>query len=144
MKYIDRYIQLYFKDKVFSNLVTMQGHETNVEYTRTEKMILMALAEQKMNMGEISSMFEIPNSTANFMINKFKKKNLVTTEKNPEDRRIIEVSLSEQGREVLNEILMNLDERFTEMISKMIGLLEKKAQPEEVEAFKKCIDIILS
>lgn len=143
MKLGEKFISLYFDQGVFSDLLELQWQNVNTDYTRTEKMIIFVLRDKgKRNMGQLSSTLNIPNSTANFIIKKLKKNDLVKTIQNSEDKRIVEVSLTEKGQIAAEEILENIDLRLKKLFEKIEQHLQKTMTSEEMKVISKALKLL--
>lgn len=143
MKLGEKFINLYFDQGVFSDLLELQWQNVNTDYTRTEKMIIFVLRDKgKRNMGQLSSTLNIPNSTANFIIKKLKKNDLVKTVQNSEDKRIVEVSLTEKGQIAAEEILENIDLRLKKLFEKIEQHLQKTMTSEEMKVISKAMKLL--
>ena len=141
MNNFERYLEQFYGDGIFSEATDLQFEETNLEFSQTEKVLLYFLSkDKKMNMGQIVETLHIPNSTANYVVNKLKKKDLLKSEKNPEDRRIIEVYITEKGKEANKRILSNLQKRFNIIISKGLEILNKRIDDDDMKIVKKAIN----
>lgn len=143
MKLGEKFINLYFDQGVFSDLLELQWQNVNTDFTRTEKMIIFVLRDKgKRNMGQLSSTLNIPNSTANFIIKKLKKNDLVKTVQNSEDKRIVEVSLTEKGQIAAEEILENIDLRLKKLFEKIEHHLQKTMTSEEMKVISKAMKLL--
>lgn len=143
MKLGEKFINLYFDQGVFSDLLELQWQNVNTDYTRTEKMIIFVLRDKgKRNMGQLSSTLNIPNSTANFIIKKLKKNDLVKTVQNSEDKRIVEVSLTEKGQIAAEEILENIDLRLKKLFEKIEQHLQETMTSEEMKVISKALKLL--
>lgn len=143
MKLGEKFINLFFDQGVFSDLLELQWKSVNTDYTRTEKMVIFILREKgKQNMGQLSTMFNIPNSTTNFIVKKLKKNHLVKTINNEQDKRIVEVNLTEKGKVVAEEILENIDQRLKKLLEKIELYLQKKMTSEEMKVVSKALDLL--
>lgn len=143
MNLADKYIGLFFKDGVFSDLLGLQMEKANTEFTRTEKLIIYVLDKQGMkNMGQLASIFRIPHSTTNFLVKRLVKSGVVATRKSEEDRRVIEVYLTEKGKEKSGEILVNIEQRLRKLMECFTVFLTDKMEPAELEVVKKAIRVL--
>jgi len=135
-----RYIEQFYGDGLYREATVLQYDETNLEFSQTEKVLLYYLdRDEKMNMGQIVEILQIPNSTANYVVVKLTKKGLLERKKSSEDRRVIEVSITEMGREVNEKIMRNLQKRFDIVIRRSLESLEIKLAPEELSVVKKAL-----
>jgi DNA-binding MarR family transcriptional regulator len=145
MTLAEKYINLFFKNGNFSDLMDLQWESVNTEFTRTEKLMIYVLDTQGLrNMGQLTTIFSIPHSTTNFLVTKLKNKGIVATQKNAEDHRVIEVFLTEQGKEKAQEIMSNIEQRLTILLNRLLTLLDGKMEPEELAVVQKAIQIMIN
>ncbi len=84
--------------------------------------ILLSLErERQTTMGQLSQSLEMDNAAASRLVDKLEKKGLVERFINPEDRRQIKISITDQGlkqarvtQKIANDMTQKIQEGFTE------------------------------
>lgn len=114
----EKYINFVFSNKEVIELISSN---TNTKLSKIEALFLLYLYNKgKAAMGEISIFFSLPQSTTLFTINKLIDLDYVKRERNHEDRRIVNVTLTELGNNTSKELIDNTTKQF----SKILDLLE--------------------
>jgi len=135
-----RYMEQFYGDGIFREATELQYDDTNLEFSQTEKVLLYYLDRDEMlNMGQIVELLHIPNSTANYVVVKLTKKGLLKRQKSAEDRRVIEVTITDKGREANEQIMQNLQKRFNVIISRGMEALEEKLSAEDLDVVKRAL-----
>lgn len=93
--YIDEFKFLAFPDK---------WNSTFMDYSKNEVMVLIFLYRCKTaNMTEISKYINAPLNTTTGVVNRLEKKKMIQRIRNKEDRRIVEIILTEDGSKFIDE-----------------------------------------
>lgn len=66
--------------------------------------LMMSEKYQTVNMGSLAQGLSVPMSTATGIVNRLVKKGLVARGRNEEDRRVVTVSLTETGRQMMGDL----------------------------------------
>jgi DNA-binding MarR family transcriptional regulator len=108
-----------------------------------------------MNVGEMENFLGVSKAAVSQMLDKFVAAGLVTRKEDPDDRRIKLAELSPRGRDILTrmhreshewvgELLGNLDDEETRIVSEGVALLSRKLKEIEEkttdEVHGKCSD----
>lgn len=149
MNLAKKIIEMNFKEGKYQDIYTGKTHmKTKNKLTREDKLILYYIyKEQKVIMGDIVSVFSLPNSTANYIINKLQNKSFVVVKKSRDDSRVREVDITEEGiieTEKMLNFLNNSIKKIYELIYNDIiekGKLE--FQPNDIEVIKKVNNLVL-
>jgi len=119
----EKYTNFVFNNKEVIDLITSSN--TNA-LSKIEALFLLYIYNKgKVAMGEISSFFNLPQSTTLFTVNKLIDLAYVSRERNDEDRRIVNITLTDFGHNTAK----NLINITTNQFSKILDLLEKKIEP---------------
>ena len=97
------------------------------------KMVEILGAHGKMIMTEVADMASFSLSTATGVIDGLVAKGLVKRERCEEDRRVVRVELSPEGRKIYDQAL----EVRLRMVRGMLGALDKEEQEQFVNLFRK-------
>jgi MarR family transcriptional regulator, organic hydroperoxide resistance regulator len=130
--YIDQFKFLFFPDKWSSVFL---------DYSKNEILVLLFLYRNKTaNMTEISEYINAPLNTTTGVINRLEKKEMAERIRSNEDRRIVQIVLTENAKEFINkekEIIgyyfKRIYEKLTEeektaalsIFSKVVGVLQQ-------------------
>ncbi|MGR6541717.1 MarR family winged helix-turn-helix transcriptional regulator [Paenibacillus tundrae] len=82
---------------------------------------------------QISELLSIPSGSITYVINKLEKKGLVERKQNPEDKRAFNVILTEQGKELFDEIFP----KHAEMISRSFSVISDEEKLQLIDLLKK-------
>lgn len=115
---------------------TMEEH---TDLTLLELRGLSAFADRmaEYTMSELSKNLHLPLSNMTVIIKRLEAKGIVLRQRSQSDRRIVRVSLTEHGRNVLNAFML---QRMRELENTM-GKLSKKDQQELLNALITATDI---
>ncbi len=91
-----------------------------------------------MTMGELSKAFGVPLSTATRMVDWMVKQSYAERLSDPEDRRIVRVSLTKMGRELYEAINLMLGRR----LEKLLRRLTAEEREQFVSLLRKIVEII--
>jgi DNA-binding MarR family transcriptional regulator len=135
-----RYMEQFYGEGIFHEATELQYDETNLQFSQTEKVLLYYLdRDTTLKMGDIVDLLHIPNSTANYVVVKLTKNGYLKREKSAEDRRVIEVTITDKGREANERIMENLQNRFNVIIDRGLEELERKISPEDMAIVKRAL-----
>lgn len=85
--------------------------------TKNEIFALLFVYRQKqVNMSEIAEYMNIPLNTVTGVIGRLEKKHLVRRERSELDKRVVTISLSEDGSEFMHHEMMDLGSYFTRVM----------------------------
>lgn len=139
----EKYFDLFFNGNIFSEIKKMQGEDKTKDITRVEASIMYILYKyDSKKMGEIASMTNLPNSTANFLVKKLEKKEFLCTRRSDEDNRVVMVDLTNKGTKVAKEIINASNDMLTVLFEKAYAKLDEKMKPEELNIVKKAVKLL--
>ena len=98
------------------------------------KVLFYLYYKEKSFMNEIGESQCISNSTGTVVVDKLIKKELVYRQRSDQDRRQVEVYISEKGKELLEQILARRHKRLEIFLSMM--------NSEEIEIVNKSLNIL--
>ncbi|WP_445667256.1 MarR family winged helix-turn-helix transcriptional regulator [Paenibacillus sp. FSL K6-1230] len=82
---------------------------------------------------QISERLSIPSGSITYVINKLEKKGLVERKQHPEDKRVFHVILTEQGKELFDEIFP----KHVEMISRSFSFISDEEKKQLIDLLKR-------
>ncbi|MDI3534859.1 MAG: hypothetical protein PWQ82_1224 [Thermosediminibacterales bacterium] len=110
---------------------------TNI--TQTQYRILRRIKNnQPCKMGELSSCSSVSFGSMTIMVNKLVEEGLVKRMTSHEDRRVILVSLTEEGEKILKEF----QDQFIEVLKKRVSRLDKPKKDRLYTVLKQFMEII--
>ncbi|WP_297428490.1 MarR family transcriptional regulator [Clostridium sp.] len=142
-KYIDEFKFIFFPDKWSSVFL---------DYSKNEILaMLLIYRKNKVNMSEIAEYINAPLNTATGVISRLEKKNIAERTRDNEDKRVVMITLTENGREFILEEKRQIEYYFKEVyksltkeeinaamsiVNKVVAVLkagnQKKMQEEKV------------
>ena len=128
---------LKYMNVLSARILKTQGDMFNAELGKLnvkEINILKVLgAVEICNMKYISNSLNIPESTTTGIVDSLVRKNYVERLRTEEDRRVVKVTLSPSGKEIVE----NLNEQTLEIYDHMLATLNTNEQEELLALFKK-------
>ncbi len=113
-------------DKIVKMFATLGQHRKDITLTKTELRILELLFRKgELTMSQIAQNMEVSMSTATGIVGKLVDKRLVTRERKRDDRRVVKIALTEEGKKTA----ISHEKEKVEMARKLTELLT----PEEFE-----------
>jgi len=111
----------------YFNLIEVEGSSKQNERKELVFDILMTLSgrEEPFTMGELSTAIGVSLSTSTRLVSKFVESNLVERLSDPDDRRLVRVTLTEKGRTLFRNL-----EDF--MASRTSGFLNQFSEEERI------------
>lgn len=129
--YIDEFKFLIFPDK-WNNIF--------LDYSKNEIMALLFLYRFKTaNMTQISKYINAPLNTTTGVVNRLEKKKIIERIRSKEDRRIVEIVLTQKGSEFINEEKKNI-------LSIVKAIYEKLTDDEKsaaINIFRKVTEVLM-
>lgn len=111
----------------------------NNEMTGAQKRILYFLdIEGPQRMSEIARLVAVSLPAASAVVDRLVRSGLVHRESDPEDRRVIRIGLTAQGRRVLARIKQMHEKRLAEMLER----LPSEKRSELVGCFERIYDLM--
>jgi len=101
-----------------------------LDVTASQGYILLAVPElDTINMNDLSLKMRVANSTMTRMVDQLVQKGLVNRSADPQDRRIVLINLTDQGKEVQLKLKDTLQDFFCQVLcdlpaEQLIGILE--------------------
>ncbi len=101
-----------------------------LDVTASQGYILLAVPEMDtINMNDLSLKMRVANSTMTRMVDQLVQKGLVNRSADPQDRRIVLVSLTDHGKEVRSKLKNTLQDFFRQVLcdlpsNQLVGSLE--------------------
>ncbi|WPX08665.1 MarR family winged helix-turn-helix transcriptional regulator [Anaerocellum danielii] len=122
--------------KLNNRLKSEELFDCHESLTFAEQQVIMVLSEnsQPMTMKDIASELGISPSTLTGIVDKLVEKGIVKREPDPQDRRKIQVFLTEEGK--------NIVEKVNEFRTRVLEPILKNLSPEEINLLKKIIQKI--
>lgn len=129
--YIDQFKFLFYPDKWSSAFL---------DYSKNEILTLLYLYRYKnANMTEISAYINAPLNTSTGVVNRLEKKKMVKRIRNSEDRRVVQIVLTEKAKEYLSIEISKLEE----IINKIFSMLSEDEKTAFASIFRKCTQVML-
>ncbi|WP_234124418.1 MarR family winged helix-turn-helix transcriptional regulator [Clostridium hydrogenum] len=129
--YIDEFKFLIFPDK---------WNSIFLDYSKNEIMALLFLYRFKTaNMTQISKYINAPLNTTTGVVNRLEKKKIIERIRSKEDRRIVEIVLTQKGSEFINEEKKNI-------LSIVKAIYEKLTEDEKsaaINIFRKVTEVLM-
>lgn len=129
--YIDEFKFLIFPDK---------WNSIFLDYSKNEIMALLFLYRFKnANMTQISKYINAPLNTTTGVVNRLEKKKIIERIRSKEDRRIVEIVLTQKGSEFINEEKKNI-------LSIVKAIYEKLTEDEKsaaINIFRKVTEVLM-
>lgn len=127
-----KYIDL-FKD-MFSNNKLNNGF---LEYSKNEIMALLLIYRiENVNMSDVAEYINAPLNTATGVITRLEKKNIVERQRDTQDKRVVKILLTEEGRKQIKEQI--------NYICEYIKCIYLSLDGDEINVLIKAINKILS
>ena len=124
----------YRGDKVTEENVQTKENRAFSQVPRSQIRLLKSLAgTNSMPMKEIVEMLDIRPSSASELVSKLEARGYVTRKMDSEDKRVANISITEEGRVFISEVDLGRNERFSALFSgltqqeleELVNLLEK-------------------
>jgi DNA-binding MarR family transcriptional regulator len=104
-------------DKISKVFVSMGSFVGDISLSKPELLTLESISKQKeLIMSKLAKELGVGFSTATGIIDRLIKKKLVNRERNHGDRRIVKVSLSKRGKEIVSAYQEQKKKTFKKMI----------------------------
>jgi DNA-binding MarR family transcriptional regulator len=128
-----------FFAEYFRKTINKSAVEGEVDFTFLELKGLAAFIDQdqEYTMGDLSSTLHLPLPNITSIVNKLAKKGIARRHRDPKDRRIIRVCLTEKGKNMRREFM----KKRVEEVEFHMGKLSDKDRKELFNALKKATDI---
>ena len=92
----------------------------NVDLTMPQlKITLLLYWRNRMRMGDLATILQKNISTATGIIDRLVEHKLVKREEDPEDRRVVVVSITAEGRQLCDALWQNNRDRFAKILSRL-------------------------
>src|SRR5262245_27855231 len=127
-----------YLEQVIHRFVFMEHHK-GLDVCRKAEMTMIEILGKRgpMTMTELSDAAQLCVSTATGLIDGLVSKSLVKRSRSEEDRRIVQVELTEEGEKIYQCVL---DARLR-MVRGMLGALDQEEQDTFVKLFKKIVGV---
>lgn len=104
-------------DKISKVFVSMGSFVGDINLSKPELLTLEAISKQKeLIMSRLAKELGVGFSTATGIVDRLIKKKLVNRERNHGDRRVVKVSLSKRGKEIVSAYQEQKKKTFRKMI----------------------------
>jgi DNA-binding MarR family transcriptional regulator len=111
------------------------------EITFPQMIVLEFLREKGVcKMKDIAENFSVTTSAVTGLVDRMVKSDMITREADPDDRRVINVKLTENGKEAIGRIV----KKRLDMIINVFGKLEQSEREAYVKILEKVYDIAKS
>lgn len=128
-QYIER-IQVAIQTAVHKMQPVMMESMNKYAVTPTQFFVLMFLFKKgSSKISELAEHMGVKPSAVSFMIDRLEQNNFVNREHDKKDRRVVNISLSEEGKEKLNNVLKERKSIFEQQLTTLTS--------EELEQFAK-------
>lgn len=128
--YIDKFKFLLFPDQ-WSNVF--------LDYSKNEILVLLYLSKYKnANMTELAEYINAPLNTATGVIGRLEKKRMIERIRNEQDRRIVQITLTNKAEEFIAEQKVKIQYYF----EKIYGVLTEEEKKTIVNVFAKVIKVL--
>lgn len=128
--YIDKFKFLLFPDQ-WSNVF--------LDYSKNEILVLLYLSKYKnANMTELSEYINAPLNTATGVIGRLEKKRMIERIRNEQDRRIVQITLTNKAEEFISEQKVKIQYYF----EKIYGVLTEEEKKAIVNIFAKVTKVL--
>lgn len=110
----------YYFDKVKFFFFPDQWSTIFIDYSKNDIFAMIFIYRRNyVNMTEIATDLNIPLNTATGIISRLEKKRIVKRERNSIDKRVVTISLTEEGREFIKEGLKILEFYLQKLIQRL-------------------------
>lgn len=129
-------------DELFLQLIEFSKKHILDESIKNEispeqfKVLFQLYGKEKVNMNEIVENMYISNSASTILIDKLIKMELVERKRSDKDRRLVEVFMTNKGKELLSKIIQRRHRLINNVLDKLTEQ-EKKVVRESLSIFKK-------
>jgi len=117
--------------KIFK--IDPSGIGMDVHLSRLHIGILGIIHHETLTISEIARKFLIPKPQMTFLVNQLTSAGMIEKQSNKDDRRIIDITLTEKGRDVLNQCDRYLKNNLKELLS----YLNEEEQAELFQSLQK-------
>ncbi|MEJ5228777.1 MAG: MarR family transcriptional regulator [Pseudothermotoga sp.] len=105
----------------FSKMLTFNGELENLR--AIELYLLLYIAQRgSQKMSELAEVFSMTKSNITFLVDSLEEKGLVERSRSNEDRRVVNICLTEKGRQMYNQVL----DDFAKLISRVTSQIPEK------------------
>ncbi|MGJ8453727.1 MarR family winged helix-turn-helix transcriptional regulator [Pseudothermotoga sp. U03pept] len=123
----------------FSKMLTFNGELENLR--AIELYLLLYIAQRgSQRMSELAEVFSMTKSNITFLVDSLEEKGLVERSRSNEDRRVINICLTEKGRQMYNQVL----DDFTKLISRVTSQIPEKDLSIISEGFERLSRLFLA
>lgn len=129
--YIDEFRVLFFPNQWMGMLL---------DYSKNEVLVLLYLHRCKTaNMTQISEYINSPLNTATGVINRLEKKGMIERIRSNEDRRVVQITLTDKAKEFIAEEIKVIENYFR----KVYDALTEDEKTTAVQIFRKIINVLV-
>lgn len=129
--YIDEFRVLFFPNQWMNMLL---------DYSKNEVLVLLYLHRCKTaNMTQISEYINSPLNTATGVINRLEKKSMVERVRSSEDRRVVQITLTDKAKEFISEEIQVIENYF----KKVYDALTQDEKTTAIQIFRKIINVLV-
>ena len=119
-------------DNVVRLLTSKNGILVDFSLSHTEVLGIFLISRyEEMNMGSIAEKMNMPVSTTTGIIDRLVKKGYVERVKNEKNRRTVNVALTDEGKEMVEE--------FKKIVSDQLGVIDEILNEQQKQAVKEVI-----
>ncbi len=112
-----------------------------MEFSKNEILAIMIIYKNKsMKMSEIAEYIKSPLNTATGVVTRLEKKNIVERKRDTEDKRVVKITLTEEGMTEVTDIINHIGE----FIKKIYGALNPEERCILISITNKITDILKS
>ena len=121
-------------DKIRKVFVAMEGFTNDISLSKPELLTLESISKQReLIMSKLAKDLGVGFSTATGIVDRLIKKKLVNRERKHGDRRIVKISLSKRGKEIMSAY----QEQKKKTFKKMIEVLNESEQESFILVLEK-------
>jgi len=94
--------------RYISGIIKQKGREILSNYTITPPQFIALqwlFEEGDMTIGELSNKMYLAFSTTTDLVDRMEKNDLVVRVKNPNDRRVVQIHLLDEGKRIIDEVI---------------------------------------
>lgn len=122
----------------FSKMLNFNGELENLR--AIELYLLLYIAQRgSQKMSELAEVFSMTKSNITFLVDSLEEKGLVERSRSNEDRRVINICLTEKGQQMYNQVL----EDFAKLINRVTSQIPEKDLLVISEGFERLSKLFL-
>jgi len=123
----------------FSKMLTFNGELENLR--AIELYLLLYIAQRgSQKMSELAEVFSMTKSNITFLVDSLEEKELVERSRSNEDRRVINICLTEKGQQMYNQVL----DDFAKLMSRVMSQIPEKDLSIISEGFERLSRLFLA